>query len=78
MKITFFSGVLKPEPCLSSLQAYGTDGEEALVNALEACFPKVVGLQCFLHKQTNLESRLSSVSSSAKMKIIHEPENHLI
>lgn len=47
---TFFAGLLKLEPQLQCLKAYGTDGEEALVKALRVCFLKAVGLRCFLHK----------------------------
>ena len=34
---TFFSGLLKIEPHMTSLKAYGTDGEKPLINALERC-----------------------------------------
>ena len=69
---TFFSSLQKLEPRLTSLQAYGTDGEEALVSALETCFSKAVGLRCFIHKQRNLELHLRSVSATAQKEIIRD------
>ena len=69
---TFFAGLLKLEPQLQCLKAYGTDGEEALVKALRACFPKAVGLRCFLHKQRNLEERLKLASATATTEIMRD------
>ena len=67
---TFFSCLLKLEPRLASLKAYGTDGEGALVNALQACFKESIGLRCFVHKQRNLEERLSKASSNARREVM--------
>ena len=69
---TFFADLLKLEPQLQCLKAYGTDGEEALVKALRACFPKAVGLRCFLHKQRNLEQRLKLASATATTEIMRD------
>ena len=64
----FFAGLLKLEPQLQCLKAYGTDGEEALVKALRACFSKAVGLRCFLHKH----KRLKLASATATTEIIRD------
>ena len=51
---------------------YGTDGEEALVKALCACFLKAVDLRCYLHKQGNLEKRLKLASATATTEIVRD------
>ena len=63
-RLLHFAGLLKLEPQLQSQKAYGTDGEEAFVKAPCACFPKAVGLHCFLHKQRKLEERLKLASAT--------------
>ena len=68
----FFAGLLKLEPQLQCLKVYGTDGEKALVKALRACFPKAVGLHCFLHKQRNLEERLKLASATVTTEIMRD------
>ena len=68
----FFAGLLKLEPQLQCLKAYGTDGEEALVKALRAGFPKAVGLHCFLHKERNLEERLKLASATVTTEIMRD------
>ena len=60
------------EPRLKLLKAYGTDGEEALVNALEECFPNTISLRCFIHKRRNLEERLKSAATSSRKIIIQD------
>ena len=69
---SFFSCLLKHEPRLKSLKAYGTDGEEALVSALEACFPSATSLRCFIHKRRNIEEKLKTVVSTSKKAIMHD------
>lgn len=51
---SFFSSLLKLAPQISALKAYGTDGEKALLNALEACFPNATSLRCFIHKRKKI------------------------
>ena len=67
---TSFSCLLKLEPQLASLKAYGTDGEGALVNALQCCFKESIGLCCFVHKQRNLEERVKAACPSARKEIL--------
>ena len=38
------------ELCISKSKAFCTDGDIALVNALQTCIPNSIGLWCFLHK----------------------------
>jgi hypothetical protein len=67
---TFFSCLLKLKPQLASLKAYGTDGEGALVKALQCCFKESIGLRCFVHKRRNLEARLKATSASVRKEIL--------
>ena len=51
---------------LSSLKAFGTDGELALENALKATFPMAQHVCCFLHFQCgNMERKLQELKSSS-------------
>lgn len=69
---TFFTTLLKHEPRFSSLKAYGTDGEEALVKPLQVCFPSSVSLRCFIHKQRNIEEKLKGVLSNIRNEIMKD------
>ena len=68
----FFSSLLKYEPHLRDLKAYGTDCEAALTAALESCFPNAVSLRCFIHKKNNIEEHLKGCSSSVKKEIVRD------
>jgi hypothetical protein len=68
----FFSTLLRLEPRLSSLIAYGTDGEMALVNALSACFPNAISLRCFIHMQDNILEHLKGSSAAVKKAITRD------
>lgn len=68
----FFSSLLKYEPRLCDLKAYGTDGEAALTAALESCFPHAVSLRCFIHKKNNIEEHLKGCSSAVKKEIVRD------
>ena len=71
----FFMSVLKYCPGLATLAAYGTDGERALVKALESCFPNALGLRCFIHKKKNIEHHLHEkmhVSAGDRKKILDD------
>ena len=58
----FTSSLVGQRVQLSSLQAFGTDGELALENALAATFPKAEHLRCFLHFRGNIERKLQSLN----------------
>ena len=49
-------------PALHNIKAFGTDGEQALVNAFENAFPKVIHLHYFKHFHDNIESKLKSIN----------------
>ena len=70
--LSFFSSLLKFEPRLRDLKAYGTDGEAALTAALESCFPAAISLRCFIHKKNNIEEHLKGWSSAVKRAIIRD------
>ena len=70
--LSFFTTLLKLEPRISSLKAYGTDGEMALVNALDTTFPTATGLRCFIHKQGNIEDHLKGVPNPVKKELLHD------
>ena len=46
---------------LVSLQAFGTDGEQALESALSATFTNAQHVRCFLHFGGNLERKLQEL-----------------
>ena len=69
---SFFSSLLRLEPRLSSLKAYGTDGEMAIMNALEACFPTAISLRCFIHVQDNILECLKGSSVAVKKAITRD------
>ena len=69
---TFFSGLLKIEPRMTSLKAYGTDGEKPLINALERCLPGSTSLRCFIHKKKNIEEHLRKCSTTVKNEIMRD------
>ena len=43
---------------LRNIQAFGTDGDPALIEALSHNFPLAKQLRCFIHMKKNLESKL--------------------
>ena len=57
----FSSALVGQRPHLSSLQAYGTDGELALENALKATFQNAQHVRCFLHFRGNIERKLQEL-----------------
>ena len=52
------STIVGLRPKLSHIQAVGTDGEKALIDAIEKCFPHASQLRCFRHLQQNVEMYL--------------------
>ena len=65
---------------MQNLQAYGTDDELPLINALLAAFGQnSVVLRCFLHMKDNLQNTLLkqfSAKSEVKSSIIHDIFGH--
>ena len=54
----FLSTIVGLQPRLSYVQAVGTDGEKALVEAIRKSFPHASQLRCFRHLQQNVETYL--------------------
>ena len=52
------STIVGLRPKLSDVQAVGTDGEKALVEAIGKSFPHASQLRCFRHLQQNVETYL--------------------
>ena len=59
----FLNKLKSLRPGLQEIASFGTDGEMALVNALQSCFPKGAEkpLRCFRHFRQNAEAMLSKV-----------------
>ena len=55
---TLFQAIVKKRPSLSSLKAYGTDGEQAIGNAASEAFPFAVHLRCAIHLKDNITVNL--------------------
>ena len=68
----FFSSFLVGQrPQLSSIKAFGTDGELALENALSTTFANAQHVRCFLHFKGNVERMVQelNVPSPIRAKI---------
>ena len=57
----FASSLVSKCPELRHIQCFGTDGEEALSQALSTVFPSAERIRCFLHFRGNIESKLRSL-----------------
>ena len=59
-------------PSLSNIQAFGTDGELALVAGFRNAFPNAIHLRCFKHCRDNCEAKLKelNLNDSARQEII--------
>jgi hypothetical protein len=51
-------------PNLKSIQAIGSDGDEALQNAIEICFQDSIKLLCTGHKRENIERHFKSLKAA--------------
>ena len=58
----FSSSLISLNRDLRNVQAIGTDGEAALVNAMATSFPVAIQLRCFLHFKSNVERKLHSLN----------------
>lgn len=56
--VGLFSSLLRMEPELKTIQAFGSDGDEAIMNAALICFPDAQKLLCTTHKKENIERKL--------------------
>lgn len=57
----FYQTLLRLRPGLSSVKAYGTDGETALCNALDKVFHEATSLRCFQHIETKIKMKISEL-----------------
>lgn len=62
----FESTLLRLNPHLMKLKAFGTDGEPEFVKAFNMCFPKATHLRCVYHLRQNVKEKLRS---------LHLPQN---
>ena len=70
----FFSTLIGLQPTVTGIQAIGTDGESALVNAASQNFPHASQLRCFRHLQQNVEQHLrdNHFPTTAVKQYIHD------
>ena len=57
----FASTLIRLNPQLTELKAFGTDGEPELIKAFHVCFPKAVHLRCTNHLRQNVKDKLRSL-----------------
>ena len=58
----FASTLIRLNPNLVNLKAFGTDGEPELIKAFGVCFPHAVHLRCTIHMRQNVKDKLRSLS----------------
>ena len=70
----FASSLVSLKPSISHLQAFGTDGEENLLNAFSAQFSHAKHLRYFLHFRDNCKAKLQqmSVQNETTLDIIQD------
>lgn len=54
--------LIRLNPRLINLKAFGMDGEAEMIKALEISFPKAVYLRCTNHLRQNIKDKLRSLS----------------
>lgn len=64
----FFGAMKAIKAGLKNVLPCGTDGEEALVNALEENFERSTHLLCFNHLKKNIDSRLVEMGITGQVK----------
>ena len=65
----FASSLLGLKPTLSSLCAFGTDGETSLYSAFQTVFMKAIHLRCFLHFRGNVDAKLKELGIPKPLRI---------
>ena len=68
----FASTMIRLNPRLIGLKAFGTDGESELIKAFQMCFPNAVHLRCTNHLRQNVKDKLRdlNVSQSVSKEIL--------
>ena len=64
----FASKLIGVKPQLSSLNAFGTDGEEALANSFDIGFKQANSLRCKRHSRQNISHELEEMQMSKEQK----------
>ena len=75
----FFSTLMKLQPKFANVVAIGTDGEQALVKAIQVAFQgKVIQLRCFIHMKDNIRRYLTEIllPESTREDIIRDIFGH--
>ena len=62
----FFSKLVGLNKETASVLAFGTDGEEALIQALQRNFYHALHLRCFIHFKDNCKEQLKSMPQPYK------------
>jgi len=44
---------------LRNVRAFGTDGQESMIEAFSHCFPFAFQLRCFIHSKNNIKEKLN-------------------
>ena len=57
----FASTLIRLNPKLVNLKAFGTDGEPELIKAFNVCFPKAAHLRCMNHMRQNVKDKLRNL-----------------
>ncbi|XP_064629250.1 uncharacterized protein LOC135488544 [Lineus longissimus] len=71
----FMTCLQRLNPALRHIQAFGTDGEVALLNAIVAEFPDSINLLCWIHKKANIERYMATklyVSALVKKVLLRD------
>ena len=71
----FASSLIGMRPSLDNILAFGTDGEQALVNAFQKQFRFATHLRCFRHLKQNITRKLTvdmGLSSETSTKVIRD------
>ena len=70
----FASTLIRLNPRLINLKAFGTDGEPELTKAFNVCFPHAVHLRCTSHMRQNVRDKLRSlnVPQSVMNEFLHD------
>jgi len=71
--VGLLSSILRMVAELKTIQAIGYDGDEAIMNASQICFPNAQKLLCSNHKKENIERKLKG-----NLRARDAPANHIL
>ena len=63
----FGSSLVGFNKCLRNIRAFGTDGQEALIEAFSHSFPSALQLRCFIHFKKNILEKLAQYGISGQI-----------